>query len=418
MKRATLFAAMLLFVTPVRCPAARAVRLSRAAELAAAAARASGDATGADSTFAGVDEKTAWLDSIRLSGTLEGHVRYVRHRDFRLKSSGAMSDLYLRILELGIETSLSGWATAIAVLNSEWVGDYVNRGDEKMTVDEMHLDVKKDGVIPYFIFGKRTQPFGFFENDLVSDPICQDAYETNKVGATIGVTGLFESDISITGYKGGEAIDHLFQSGLFDSAAIRRNPLDIENIDSYIISFSAAPFHDTLTVFGAFSSEPGTSRRNLTLDAGLSCKAPFLPNLGVDVEYMRALQRERYIGAAGEFRESVLAVSLSYSFVPRRGVVESRGLYRARRAYKRTHPFLLGLRFERFGDDSMAEWYDTWSVRDRYLAGGRYTVYQKGNVSAYFGAEYRRTGYRLPRSASSAMSPHNDEAYLDLGFDF
>jgi hypothetical protein len=360
----------------------------------------------------------AWLDRIKLSGTLDGQMRYLRHKDLAVKDSRATTDLYFRLLELGIETSFSDWATAIAVLNSEWIGDYMNAGDERMTVDEIHFDIKEDDVPLYFVFGKRTLAFGEFENDLVSDPMTQDAYETKKVGATIGYSGPLEFDASVTVYKGDEAMSHLFQSGLFDAARIARNPLAVDNSNSCIVSAFVAPFHDTLTIFGAVSNEPGAGRRNSTVDAGISFKIPFYPSITVNGEYMKALQREDYVGANRQYRESVLAASISYSFVRKKSGIASRGLYKARKAYRKSHPIMVAVRFERFDDDSMAKEFGGWSVKNRYLAGGRYTMFRSGDVSAYLGIEYRRTEFRLSPAVSDALNNCNDEVYINWGLDF
>jgi hypothetical protein len=357
-------------------------------------------------------------DRIVLSGTLEGQMRYIRFANSAQASSDAASDLYLRILEIGIETSFSNWLAAIAILNSEWIGDYVNAGDERLTVDEIHFDIEPASVPLYFVFGKRTQPFGVFESNLISDPMTQDAHETKKVAATIGCRGPFGVEASFTAYKGSEGMDHLFQAKLFDTTVVGRNSLEIDNVGSWIASITVAPFHDSLTVFASFASEPGALRRNMTIDAGLSLKIPFLPHVTIDGEYMKALRRERYADAGREYHEGVLALSLTYSFVLKRGMIESRGLYKARKAYRRSHPVMVALRFERFDDDSLTRELGAWSIKDRYLGGGRYTIFEQGSVSAYLGLEYRRTRYRYPLGAGGAIRDRNDELYLNGGLDF
>jgi hypothetical protein len=362
------------------------------------------------------------LERIKLTGTLEGHLRGIRHRDVSARDSGVMTDLYLRLLEIGIETSFADWASAIAVLNSEWIGDPVNQGDEKVTVDEIHFDLREDGFPLYVVFGKRTLPFGQFENSLVTDPMTQDAYEIKKVGATVGLSGPLGLDLSITAFKGAELMNHLFQSALFDTGSVRRYPLEIDNVESFVISALMSPRMDVLTIFGAFASEPGTDRRNATLNAGLSLALPFHRNVVIDAEYMKALRRESYLlageTAEGLFKEGVLAATVSYSFVPKRGILRSLGLYRARRQYRRTHPIVAALRYERFDDDHLADRTGAWSVRDRYLGGGRYTFYESGDASIYLGFEYRRTEYRVPAGLAERMNRSNDEVYVDFGFDF
>ncbi len=364
----------------------------------------------------------AWLGHIKMTGNLEGHFRGMRHRDAFVGDSGVMTDIYFRRVELGIETSFSDWATAIAVLNSEFIGDPMQKGDERITVDEVHFDLRERGTPVYFVFGKRTLSFGEFENALVTDPMTQDAYEIKKVGATIGFSGPLDADVSATVYKGDELVTHLFQSALFDTNRVKRDVLEINNLGSFVVAASSTPVEDALTLFAAFSSEPGTDKRNTTANAGFSFKLPFFANVAIDVEYMKALQRELYLLDGGrssrESRESVLAATLSYSFTVKRSILHNRGLYRARRQYRRAHPIEAALRFERFGDDGLSGRFAAWSVRHRYLAGGRYTFYQSGDVAVYLGLEYRRTEFRVPFGQANAVNPSNDEGYVAFGLDF
>ncbi|HEY5132266.1 MAG TPA: hypothetical protein VII85_01115, partial [Candidatus Krumholzibacteriaceae bacterium] len=80
---------------------------------------------------ASADSTDVRLDKMKLSGTVEGQMRYMRHASLSRMDSGAGSDLYIRMVEIGIETGFSSWVAAIAVLNSEWIGDYMNAGDER-----------------------------------------------------------------------------------------------------------------------------------------------------------------------------------------------------------------------------------------------------------------------------------------------
>ncbi len=145
-----------------------------------------------------------WMNRVRITGSLLGEGRWQRYNALPLKTANAASDLYLRLVELGIESDIPGWGSGTCVLNSEWIGDYLNQSDERLQVDELHVDLARNSFPLYFVFGKRAQPFGVFENHLISDPITLDAHETKKVGATVGYTGPIEMDLSLTAYKGDE----------------------------------------------------------------------------------------------------------------------------------------------------------------------------------------------------------------------
>ncbi|NOY65079.1 MAG: hypothetical protein GXO97_06770 [Nitrospirae bacterium] len=153
---------------------------------------------------------------VSISGSIYGEYRWMRHRDITDPDTDSTSDLYLRKVELGTEVSLTHWAEASVVLNSEWIGDDINQGDEKVAVDEATLTLKGEGFPLYLVLGKRTQPFGVFENHLITDPMTQDAYETKRPGLTLGVEGPLGLDASLTVYKGEEQMNHLFESGLFE----------------------------------------------------------------------------------------------------------------------------------------------------------------------------------------------------------
>jgi len=125
-----------------------------------------------------IGQFSIWLSKVKISGTLDCDFRWMNYNSIYKIYSATTSDLYLRLFDLGIEAPLLDWATATAVLNSEWIGDYLNQGDEKIAADEVHFDLQDADFPFYLIFGKRTQPFGLFENYLITDPLTQDAYET------------------------------------------------------------------------------------------------------------------------------------------------------------------------------------------------------------------------------------------------
>ena len=351
---------------------------------------------------------------VSISGSIQGEYRWMRHRDIKDPETDSTSDLYLRKVELGTEISLTDWAEASVVLNSEWIGDEINQGDEKVTVDEATLTLMGEGFPLYLVVGKRTQPFGVFENHLVTDPMTQDAYETKRVGITAGYTGTMGLDLSLTVYKGEEQMNHLFESGLFEDTVSRAGEAT-DDVGSYIASFSVEPL-DSLTLFGAYLSEPGRGTRNQTVNAGASFVPPFMEGLRIDAEYMKALKREEYSGATRQYKEAVLSVTAAYEFVLRQRKTIGGGLFAERRAHLISEPLEIALRYEHFDDDGMSNDLGVWTVKDRYSLGARYSFYndETSGLNAFVAGEYRRTEYRT----DADMKDSNDEVYLRVGVDF
>lgn len=255
-------------------------------------------------------------------------------------------------------------------------------------------------------------------NHLVSDPMTQGAYETNRVGVTVGVAGPMGLDLSVTAYKGEEMMAHLFESELFDTDVITRgaDPAG-DDVSSYIISASFEPVSEHLTVFGSCISEPGNGNRNNTVGVGLSLG---LDGIRVDGEYMKAIERERYSGFSREFKESVLSLTAAYEFVMREREVIGGALFAERKAHVVAEPLEVALRYEHFDDDGMADASETWSVEDRYSAGARYAFYQDpdSGLAAYAATEFRHTDYRLHPSQASTRADSNNEVFARLGVTF
>ncbi|HAK88141.1 MAG TPA: hypothetical protein DCP24_03530 [Nitrospiraceae bacterium] len=359
-----------------------------------------------------------WAKRMKLSGLLESEYRWKKHKDISDKNSNSISDLYIRKLELGIEAELTDWIKANSVLNSEWIGDSVNNGDEKIAVDQAIITFQKEDFPLYLVFGKRTQPFGVFENHLVTDPMTQDAYETKRVGATIGATGPLGLDVSATVYKGGEQMDHLVGSGLFE---VTRDGTAGDNVGSYILSASISPIEDHLKFFGSYISEPGRGKRNTTASFGLSTAIPGIEGFRLDGEYMKALQREKYQGLENTFKEGVLSVTASYTFNNRERHEDIGG---ATLEKQKTHfleePLELAFRYERFDDDDLAEKAASWSAKNRYSLGVRYPFYkdEEKGLTAFVGTEYRLTDYRLHSSLKDTRADNNKELLIKVGVGF
>jgi len=355
-----------------------------------------------------------WFDKINLSGLLAGEGRWLRTGAGA--AAATTTDLYLRAFEIGVEAGFADWASATVVLNSEWIGDALNGGDAGLVVDEAHLDIAVPHTPVYFVLGKRTQPFGLFETHFVTDPLVQDAYETQAVGLTAGIKAARSTDLSVTIYKGRAQADHLARSGLFDPDAVPPQ-VAVDRVDSWIVSGTSSPAGDAWTVFAALASEPGAGRRMTTFSAGSNLVAPGLKNLQLDAEYMRAMSRENIPGLGRSFRESAFSVTASYQLVVRKRAVLGGGNYRARKSHRQAHPAELAVRFEAFDDGGRAAALGSWSVKNRVSLGGRYTFFEQGGALAALDLEYRRQTLRIS-PAFEGLAGASHEVTVRLGLDF
>jgi hypothetical protein len=365
------------------------------------------------------EEKQPPAGKMRISGVLNIDTRWMKQGDFTDSTSGSSTDLYIRKIEAALEGDFADWISVTAVLNSEWLQDPLNQGDEKIAVDEAHVDVNIPNTPLFLAAGKKDVPFGLFENYLITDPMTMDAYETNKVGLTAGLNGPLDSSLALSLYKGTEQMDHLFQSGLFDAQTVTRSPGSTPaQANSFVVSASFSPAGKTLTLFSAYLSEPGNDRRNTTLNLGLNFLLPSSAGVLFEGEYMKALSRETYQTTDRIVKEAVLSLTASYVFVLRERTVKGSGTYRGRKSHHYAHPIEVALRYEYFDDDGMSALFNTWSTQSRVSLGGRYTFYELEKTAAYVEAELRRQDYRVPPSLQSTMNPKNLEFYLMLGVDF
>lgn len=364
----------------------------------------------------GQAEKTPkWTDTINLSGYLAGDARWLRTGEGA--AAVTATDLYLRAFELSIEADVVGWLSATIVLNSEYVGDPLNAGDAVVLVDEAHLDITVPGTPVYFVLGKRIQPFGLFETYLVSDLLVQDAYETKAVGITAGIKAAGETDVSFTAYKGHIRADHLAQSGMLGPEVPDFPQADAAHVDSWIVSGQSAPLGDDWRISAGYASEPGDAGRMTTLNVGSYLSFPLYENVEFNAEYMKALRRDAVPGLGRSFLESAFSVTAAYQLIPPEMRDQAGRNYRARKSRRLAHPTVIAVRYEALDDDGRAEALGTWTVKHRLSAGGRYTFYERGNVEAALGLEYRLQSVRIsPAFVGDAPSAH--AFYLRFGLDF
>lgn len=337
----------------------------------------------------------SWLERVNIYGTVEGDFVWTEHSDVMDMDSESVSDLLVSTVELGLDIEFNKTVTGVVILKAEDLGT----GDETdVFVDEATLTITHDRFPCYLTAGKRVVPFGTFEGPLVSDPMGVDAYETGSASLTVGYAGPMDSDVSLTVYSGEEQMDHLFDSGLFDSDAVARAGEGTDGIESYVVAATVSPVQKEtygLTLFGGFLSEPGRGERNNTVNAGLSFTPFVIPDLEVYLEYTAAIQRENYGGLSRAYEESVTSVTVAYP-------IASVGV---------------ALRYEFFDDDGMTDEAGVWTVQDRYGIAGSYTIYESDAVETFVAAEYRRTNYRLPQVPGS-MASSNDEVVVRLGASF
>lgn len=360
----------------------------------------------------------SWAERVRLSGILEADFEWMENGDAPDAGSGNSSDVFISTAELGVEVILAEGITGTIVLLAEDLGKA--DGDDA-SIDQATLTFHRENSPLSLVVGKRTQPFGAFENYLVADPMTQDAYETNRPGVTVAVTGPMGLECSATVYLGEEMMSHLFESDLFDTAAITRasDPPE-DDPSSYILAVSVRPLGGPLTVFGSFLSEPGTNRRNNTAGVGVHFEAESLKGLRIGGEYMKAVDRERYAGFGQEFLEGVVSMTVAYEFVVRKRDVAGEALYEEKRARLLAGPIEIAARYEHFDDDGMADASQTFSVEDRYGAGGRYTIFRDPDrgLAVYLAGEYRHTDFRVHPSQEGILVASNEEVIARLGLTF
>ena len=103
-------------------------------------------------------------------------------------------DLDIGTVELGVEIAFHEYVTGTVIIKGENLD-----ADDNTFWDEATITIRKEGFPLYFIGGRRTQPFGVFENHLIHDPITQDLYEICETGAALGfVPVILVLDLSAT----------------------------------------------------------------------------------------------------------------------------------------------------------------------------------------------------------------------------
>lgn len=344
---------------------------------------------------------TDWRSILSISGAVEGTVSWQEHRDDE-KKGDSTSDAVMDTVEIGIEAAIADWITGEVILLAEDLG---SDDETSFDVDEALITLQKESNPFYLVAGKRVQPFGVLPENFITDPIGMDAYETNEAGITLGLTGPMDLDLSATVYRGEEMMNHLFESGLFNTDEIMRatdavSASETDDLQSYILAASIAPLGEKLVLGASYISEPGHSDRNNTV--GLSVSSTPIEILTVNLEYFFATKRENYYNSTptmytDEFKEKVLFVE---------AVVQA------------TDTVTVAAKYEHFDDDDMADKSSTWSVKDRYSLAAFWTFFENENLAAFTGVEWRHSEHEVDSTMKSSVADDNNEVFGKLGIEF
>lgn len=358
-------------------------------------------------------------ESIAVGARLDTETRFRSRRDVGDRSRGSSSEVYVRAAEVDVAARPLEWVEASLVLKSEYFGaDVTNQGqpaDGTPALDEAMVTLKSTTFPLYAAMGKRPQPFGAFlgTERWATDPMTKDAYEVNQPGLTLGAfkkfhdTGL-ELDLSGTAYREEEQLDHFFESGLFDADAVVRSTAaglrrERDQLGSFIAAATVSP--NRFLSFGAgYLTEPGDGRRNQTVTGWVS--RTWLGRLTTELEFMAALDRERYVRQLALDDGTVTSERLPRSFEEK---VLAAGI-----TYQPVRPLLLGLRYEHLWDDGLAEAAGIWSVRHRATLAASHSFFERDEISVRVIGEYRFSDVRRSGAALGTAAADQNELFARI----
>jgi hypothetical protein len=323
---------------------------------------------------------TIWDDRISLELLVELNGFYTDIEDEGDPSSGDLWDAYIGTIGVRLNAAMTEWLSFDLSTDLEDIGKH----DESvtLTLSEAFATLHHQNYPVYFIFGKRTLPFGVFEDRMISGPLTEELYEIVDVGATLGVQfDLLHANLSLTLYKGQHVIENLEQFNTHEFADER---VETDRVDAYILALESEPIDDVLTFALFFDSESGDGRRNETI--GIAATG-MLYDITVDLEYIKALKRE--YGEDG--KQNLEAAWISAI------------------AYQPVDAIQAALRYEHFDDDGVEQ---DQVVDFRYLAGLNYFIDDAITLSF----EYRHTAFE--REDGSNAADALNEYQLQLAFEF
>lgn len=315
------------------------------------------------------EEAPKWTDNITLNGAVELDYTYADDSDVSDNTvNDSTSDLKVGTVELGLGIEFHEAVTGSVVLKAEDIGGS-DGASEDVFVDEAIITLQKQEFPLYFVGGKRTQPFGYFNSNLINDPITQDLYEVSKAGATVGWTpGLLNMDISVTAYRGETLADRAEEAGIGFTRDKSGTYTATNDVSSYIANITAYCLNDCMSFAAYFNSEPGDGDDNETIGGTFHYSIENI-NLDLDAEYIAAVSREN-VGNDEEAKESAWFLAAAYQVID---------------------PLQVAIRYEAFDDDVSGN--QAGSLEDRFSLGGTYTLFEKGDFVCNVMAEYRKSNY-------------------------
>lgn len=323
---------------------------------------------------------TVWDDTIRLGLSVELNGCYSDIEDEGDAAGGDLWDLYAGTIGFRLNAAWTEWLSVDLLAELEDIGKH--NESATATMSEVFVTLHHSQFPVYFIGGKRTLPFGVFENRLISGPLTEELYEIVDVGATLGIQfDAWPSDLALTLYQGQHVIENLEQ---FNTHQFSDERAETDRIDAYILTFEAEPMDDVLTFALFLNSEPGDGRRNESVGAAATWS---LFDVAVDVEYIQALKRE-----SGEDGEQNLETA-----------------WIAAIAYQPVDAMQAAIRYEHFDDDRGEQ---DQVVDFRYLAGLNYFI----NENMIISFEYRHTEFERKEGSDAADTVN--EYQLQLAFEF
>ncbi|MBC8461656.1 MAG: LbtU family siderophore porin [Deltaproteobacteria bacterium] len=327
-----------------------------------------------------------WADKVNLSGTIELDYSFADDNDLSNSTNNySTSDLDIGTVELGLEVNFHEYVTGMFILK----GEGLTSDDDRIFWDEATITVQKGGFPLYFVGGKRTQPFGIFENRLINDPITQDCYEIATTGATFGLVPGYGLDISATVYKGETLMGHLVESEYGYERDNSPTYEETNDVDSYVLNITMEPT-DGLLLSLYYDSEPGDDNRNDTIGGTVHWE---ISRFAFDWEYIKATQREKHFSDNLEYKDSAWFLAAAFQIID---------------------PLEIAARYEAF-DDGMDGDQDG-HLEDRYSVGLTYTLFEKDSFVLNLMGEYRRSNYE--KAEGSTADDNLDEFFLRLAIGF
>jgi hypothetical protein len=306
---------------------------------------------------------------------------YADVSDTANENSDSTSDLYLGSVELAFRVFFNKLAQAKIQIEAEDVGLQDGSGDIRL--DEAFVTLKSPRIPLYFIGGKKTLPFGVFENRMISDTIAEDLYEIDEVGATLGFApDVYGLDISFTVYEGQNIIENLEDFGTHEFSTGR---IEEEDVNSFIANVTLEPLEEILSLAVFYNSEPGDGNRNRSIGGALTLN---VWKFVFDTEYITAIEREK--GEDGkENKEKAWFVALAFQPVKK---------------------LELAARYEFFNDDRSSDQDEI--LTDSYLAGFNYYLFDFAIISF----EYRHD--RFEKESGSNAADAQNEFRFQLALEF